>query len=424
MEQHDCDLIIVGAGAAGIAAGLTARGAGLSTRILEAASRVGGRAHTVSLGGVPFDVGCHYLHHAGRNPLAALALARDLELRFDLYALDTPGWLVRRGHREDESVRDAVEAYYDAAFDALEHEEPDDVALRELVDATSEHYPLFQAWCAAHWGAPPERLSALDAWRLEDRDHDWPVARGFGALVHDLAAELDVTLDSPVSAIQRTRQGVTVQTSGGSLSARAVLVTVSTEVLRSGVIRFEPGLPDEVQQALEGVRLGHAERIGLRTDGRVTAPDDPLGAHVLLDDGSALQLYFHEFGEPIVTAYLAGDLARDLAREEPEATVAVAKQALVDVLGESARAHVIDQVSSSWTRDPLIRGGYSTALPGRAADRRVLATAFDERVRLAGEACSIEHFGTVHGAWATGVEGVSRLIAEGLRPDLARGTQA
>jgi len=410
----DCDLVIVGAGAAGLAAGLTARAAGCSSRILEAASRVGGRAHTVAIGGTPFDLGCHYLHHATRNPLAALALTRGEAMRLDLQALDSPEWLVMDREHRPEHVRAACEAYYDDAFDVLEHDCPDDVAYSELLDTQSPYYDLFRAWCSAHYGAPPERLSARDAWMLEDLDHDWPVANGYGALIQSLADGLPIELDTPVSAIRRTNDGVEVTTPRGPVRARAVVVTVSTEVLKAEAIRFEPGLPDAVRSALDGVVLGHAERIGLRMDGRVVEPGGPLGAHVVRSGAHAMQLYFHEFGDPMVTGYVAGDLARDLAREGREATLAWAEEALVDVLGADVRRRIQERVTSAWGVDPRILGGYSVARPGRAEDRARLARPFDARVRLAGEACSIEHFGTAHGAWATGAEAVSALLTEGV----------
>lgn len=71
-------------------------------------------------------------------------------------------------------------------------------------------------------------------------------------------------------------------------------------------------------------------------------------------------------------------------------------------------------MTSGWTTDPHILGGYSIVLPGRADDRETLTEPFDARIRLAGEACSIEHFGTAHGAWATGIEQVNAWIEEGI----------
>ncbi|MEO0603654.1 MAG: FAD-dependent oxidoreductase [Myxococcota bacterium] len=414
MADTDWDLIIVGAGAAGIGAGITARAAGLSAKVFEAAPRIGGRAFTRRLGGLPFDVGCHYLHHVGRNPFAAVALARKLPLRYDLAALPTAGVLVRHGERSSEAERQAAEEVFEAAFDVLEHEAPDDVALSTLLDTASPHYPLVRAWFAAHYGSPPERMSALDLWRNEDGPYDWPVASGYGALITSLGEELDVALETPVTEVRRAKRRVEVVTAQGTATARAVLVTVSTEVLRAGAIRFSPGLPDAVTTALDGVRLGHAERVGFHTQGRLVGEDFPLGAHVEFGDGQALQLYLHEFGDPIVTVYLAGEVARDLATEGSGAVIEVAEQAIVDVVGEKARSRLGGRMTSGWTTDPHILGGYSIVLPGRADDRETLTEPFDARIRLAGEACSIEHFGTAHGAWATGIEQVNAWIEEGI----------
>ncbi|MEM6930961.1 MAG: NAD(P)/FAD-dependent oxidoreductase, partial [Myxococcota bacterium] len=409
------DLIIIGAGAAGIGAGITARAAGLSAKVFEAAPRIGGRAYTASLGGLPFDVGCHYLHHVGANPFASIALARQLPMRFDLPSLPSAGVLVRNGQRRPEPEREALEDYFEASFDVLEDDEAlDDVALSERLDTSSPHYPLLRAWFAAHYGSPPERMSALDLWRHEDTPYDWPVSTGYGALIAGLGTDLDVALDVPVTEVRRVRGGVEVVTDQGTATSKAVLVTVSTEVLRAGAILFTPGLPDAVTTALDGVRLGHAERVGFRTQGRLVGEDFPLGAHVEFGDGQALQLYLHEFGDPLVTVYLAGEVARDLATEGSDAIFEVAEQAIVDVVGGDARSELGERVTSGWTIDPRILGGYSIVLPGRAHARETLAEPFDGRIRLAGEACSIAHFGTAHGAWATGIEQVNSWIEEGL----------
>src|ERR1700742_2517844 len=72
--MSDVDLIIIGAGAAGLAAARTARETGLTCHLLEASHRIGGRAYTEELApGIPFDLGCHWMHSASLNPFVPIA---------------------------------------------------------------------------------------------------------------------------------------------------------------------------------------------------------------------------------------------------------------------------------------------------------------------------------------------------------------
>ena len=83
------DVVVIGAGSAGIAAALTARAAGLEVLVLEAMDRIGGRAFTdTTTFGSPFDVGCAWLHKADDNPYTAWARAQGFTLRAHEYDLE------------------------------------------------------------------------------------------------------------------------------------------------------------------------------------------------------------------------------------------------------------------------------------------------------------------------------------------------
>jgi len=176
--ETDLDLVIVGAGAAGIGAGLVAQAAGLRFRILEAADRIGGRAHTVVRRGTPYDLGCHYLHNASRNPFAVTALARRQTLSLHLTHADLPEELYRSGVRQDAAARAACSAYYQASDSAFEAA-AGDVAGSSVIDTDSPFYDVYTGWCAAMNGVPPERLSTEDIQRYKAMPEDWPVKDGY-----------------------------------------------------------------------------------------------------------------------------------------------------------------------------------------------------------------------------------------------------
>lgn len=429
----ELDLVIVGAGAAGIGAGLQARAAGLDFALLEAADRVGGRAHTIHLPGHlpghlpshlpghpsdkpydpghPYDLGCHYLHSASRNVFATRALARGLTLDMTLNAEETPGAYYRDGVLQDEAARIDCRDSYDRFFTAIDEAEgaEGDVAAASLTDRDGPHYDAITAWCAAINGVPPERYSTADSHGYHRAPEDWPVKEGYGALIASFAEGLPVYLNCPAEAIDRSGTRVQVETPDGTLSAKAVIVTLSTAALRSGAIRFTPDLPASLQTALEQVPMGYAERVALVADGPFV--DEAVYAHVVPKAGPGIGLMFQEFDLPIIGAYIAGDIALDLARDGGrDALIAYAEEASCEILGSDIRRRLVHRRSSCWSTDPLIQGGYAAALPGCYAARSVLRERFDDRVRLAGEACSPHAFTTAHGAYESGVSAVSALF--------------
>lgn len=407
------DMIVVGAGAAGIGAGLTARAAGLKVQILEAANRIGGRAHTVRDHGIAYDLGCHFLHCASRNPFSLAALARGEILTMHHTHDSFPPTLYRDGVLQDEETRAACARYYGECHDrALLAER--DVSVEDVIDSTSPFHDFYVGWSGAMVGVPPDRVSTEDLKEYSETEEDWPVRDGYGALICSFADGLPIRTGCKVTAIDRSGKDVRVETVDGTLTARSVVVTVSPEVLRSGSIRFTPDLPDSVRAALDDVRLGFAERVALFTDGPVMEP--PVIAHVMPRAGHMIGINFHEFGQNTIGGYLAGDLAADLAREGGRAAlIDYTLQAAVEILGSDLTRRILGSVSSCWSTDPNILGGYSAALPGRFSARAALRDPFDDRLTLAGEACSPDYFSTAHGAYISGTEAVSRMLQGGLR---------
>lgn len=411
--KTDVDLVVVGAGAAGIGAGLAARGAGLSCRILEAAPRIGGRAHTARAAGVAYDLGCHFLHDAARNPFTLIALQRGLRVNTAHNRVEYPQAYYHGEQRQSEATRAAYAAYCRASFAAMEGVDGDRAA-SEAIDTDSPFYSDFRSWCAAIYGAVPEKLSTRDAANGGDAPGDWPVLDGYGALIASLAEPLPVTLSCPVTKIDRSGTAVLVETPHGTISARAVVITVSTTVLRQGGIAVTPAVPDSILEAAVALPLGTAERTCLVLDGPA-GDGASVFAHVRRpDSGLLMGLSFNEGGAPTLGGYFAGDHAEELVRAGGAAALlAETERAAADVFGSAIRTRIVARLSSAWTVDPLIGGGYSLALPGRADARKVLATPFDARVRLAGEACDPTAYGTAHGAYRSGVRAVAQLIEEG-----------
>lgn len=412
---REVDIAIVGAGAAGLAAARRARDFGLSFTVVEAKARIGGRAHTdTETFGVPWDRGAHWLHSAAINPLTRIAealgepyLKRETFRNGNLHLGSR--WASAR-EREDCNARmeasfDAVHALGEAGFD---------VPAAQALDRSGRWYRLIEHVHEAISAFPPERISALDLAHYRDSGENWPLQRGYGALIAAYGASVPVSLETPVTSIDWRDKGVVLETPKGALKARAVIVTVSTNVLARGLIRFSPVLPDTLQAALESVPTGGADKVALQFSRNVFGlPDTSHASFIDERDPArhAMSFQIRPFGSELAIAYLGGRFAEDVEAAGEAVMIDMARAALADMFGSSILDHVVMAAATGWNGDPHTLGAYSSALPGCADQRAVLARPLDEKVFLAGEAVHPFWFSTVQGAFLSGVDAVERAAA-------------
>ncbi|MGH1572863.1 flavin monoamine oxidase family protein [Methylobacterium sp. P31] len=392
-------VVIVGAGSAGLAAAVALRAAGQGVTLLEARERIGGRTFTDRALGpdCPFDAGAEYIHWAEHNPWAPIA--RAAKARF----AREDGW-ARTLTIDGRPATDAEKASRRAGFsglDALLTPKAGDPSLAEAARAGGPDAERAAAGLSRlSLGEDPERVSAVDYDRLWSGTDLW--VDGYGDLVARHFADLPVRLGCPVRAIDWSGRNVRVETAQGILSAAAVIVTVPVGVLKSGALRFVPGLPDGPQAALEGLHMGAYTKIGLRLDtSRIDAA--AFGDAVSIATGGPT-LYFEmgPFGRPLAVANLGGDLARDLCRAGEAAAVALATERLGALLGKKAKGAVLAGRLAGWWTDPHACGSYSVAAPGHAEARNRLREPVGGRVFFAGEALAGGGAMTVGGATLDG----------------------
>lgn len=410
---RETDILVIGAGAAGLAAASALRVADANFLVIEASGRRGGRAWTdhETFPGVPFDRGCHWLHSASVNPLRAEA--ERLGFRYDADFSFDDRIYYEQGRLLGEAERARIETAYGPVIDGVV-DLPPDASAADALDADDPFYPMFDHIFALITSHPAERVSALDFARAAPSPDNYPMVDGLGALVLKLAEQVPVELETPTTRIDRTGARLRVETPRGAIAARAVILTVSTGVLASGAIAFEPALPASILSAIEACPVGCCERVGLLLDQPLE--EVPPGATVRADDATAtprrpISFYAYAAEPTLATAIIGGRYADALVAEGEAAIIDYAMSELVKICGSGVRGRVRTASASGWRHDPWIRGAYSCALPGRADERAVLATLFDERLFLAGEAVSPDHYATCHGAHMTGLDAVRRALA-------------
>jgi monoamine oxidase len=411
------DVVVVGAGVAGLAAAGALRDVGVTCEVLEAAGRIGGRAwtdHPAELDRAVFDHGAAWLHMAERNKLADIARAHG-------DALGSRGQWTRRVMLGDRQATAAELAQYAAMWDRFSEvagaraaQEPD-VSVAEAVaplagETWAATVTAFESTLIA--AAPPETFSVRD-WRLNELDgSNLSVAGGLGALVARRLgpAAGEVRLLTPVNGIEWHDNGVRVRTASGEIAARACIVTVSTGVLAAGGIAFSPALPALQQAAIAGLPMGLLSKVALRAPASERfglAPGTSL--HRRVEDANEPAMFFQAWpgGADHVVGFFGARTAWELARAGTAAAEAFARAELDRLLGRGAGAAFGPAVVTQWGTDPWHRGAYAYATPGNVAARAAMDAPVG-RLVFCGEAwCTDGLAGTVGGALLSGERAAS-----------------
>ncbi len=404
------DVAVVGAGAAGLAAGLTLQAAGARFVVLEAAARTGGRAYTDTESfDQPFDLGCHWLHSAKTNPFVPIADQLGFPYRTTHVRLVRNLW--HAGRFADPAELDAAQEEVDAAFDAVRDagEAGHDVAARDVVAPDGPWGALSRHWLSLMTASPPERISTRDFAAYHDTEDNWPVLAGYGALVRKHGAAVPVTLQCPVHRIDWSGEGVSLDTPQGRVTARSVIVTVPTAVISEGRLVFSPRLPPELDEAFASLTLGVAEKVAIAFDRDVFGFTERTGVTVLGPDPVSFQIL--PGPRPLAVGHMAGDYASRRLADGPLALEEAVLDALKAAFGTAIAAHAGTRRATNWAGDPLIGGAYSCALPGCAHLRARLRDVVGGRIHFAGEAVRAHDFSTCHGAHLSGIEAARRALA-------------
>ncbi|GEP10044.1 flavin monoamine oxidase family protein [Methylobacterium gnaphalii] len=405
------DVVVVGTGAAGIAAARRLIEVGISVAVLEARDRIGGRAVTTGLRGHPIDLGAHWLHAGPVNPLVALGHARGERLR----KAPQPGHLMigRRTGRPEE--RRAFLRAFDLADGAMTlgaTATSEDRAVGSLIpDGLGPWRDRIDLVHTLVSGRPLDEVSLHD-WPSLEYGENYFIDGGYGAYLARLAQELPIVLQKPVTRIDRSDSGVTVETAdGATLSAKAVIVTVPIMVLQAS-IRFTPALPPEIRAAIDGFTSGIYEHAVLHWPSAPFQGRDRLATVVggrhrppgLLTRIDGTPFHYFEMDAAMAEALDGKAVPADAARH-------LVRQVLAEHVGYRALHDLSIPAVTEWRRDPWSRGSWAVVPPGHAPARVALKASVDERLWFAGEALSREQWGTVGGAYAEGTRAADEIAA-------------
>lgn len=404
----DPDVAIVGAGSAGIAAARRLLASGLTVTVLEARDRMGGRTVTRRFKGHPVDLGAHWLHAGPINPLVKLGHLRGEPLR---RAPVNGHFFVRGrpGSRVERAALDRAFAMADRAMTQAAKTCEDQPAARTLPPMG----PQGRRVAAIHGlvsGRPLDEVSLHDFPSMEYADNLF-IAGGLGAYLDRLGHDLPVRLGTAVHAIDWSGRGVRIDSSAGTLQARAVIVTTPMAVLQQEAIRFAPALPNRMGEAVHGFTQGVYEHVILHWPDTPFRGADRLASLTgtrrqppgLLTRIDGTPFHFFELDQPTAAAF---------DRRDPHAPYRYAREVLAEHFGYRAIRNLSAVHHTTWRHDPWSRASWAVVPPGLYAIRDVLKAPVGDRIWFAGEALSRAQWGTAGGAWEEGERAAGEVMAQ------------
>ncbi len=409
--MNDVDVIVVGAGAAGLAASRRLLAAGCRIATIEARGRIGGRIWTEpDCHGLPFDHGASFIHAEHINPWTTIArrlrVATEIDPRRRLLLVGT------RPASEAE-LADLMAARAQALDQVIAAAQGGRaVSIAEAVQSTGPWAAQAQV-ALGPWllGAENDVADAAEfANSVSGRDR--LVGIGYGKLVAAYGRGLPVKLDTAVQQIDYRGPGVVVETTAGRLRGRLAIVTLPVGVLAAEWVRFEPALPLDKQRAIEALPMGLLAKIALCFEGDPFGRGDTFYLHRQTTDQRAALYLMRPCGQDLVLAFVGGDLARELEQAGEAAAGTFVLDPLLEIFGHKLKTRLRGVRQTRWGIDPFALGSYAVARPGGAAMRTVLARPVADRLLFAGEACAADGWAaTAAGAHRSGKRAACQALA-------------
>jgi monoamine oxidase len=399
---READIVVIGAGAAGIAAARRIQAANRKVIVVEATGQVGGRCLTDTTSfEVPFDRGARWMYNPDTNPMIKLARAAGLEV----YSAPL-GQKIRIGRRNaragetEEFLAALVRA--NRAIDEASRGKADVACASVLPKDLGDWAGTAEFVLGANaTGKDLKDVSAIDKARAQERTAAIACRQGLGTLIAKLGEQVPLTLATPASRIDWSNRDVTVETRAGKIVARAAVVTVSSNVLAAGNIKFTPEIPKRHLDAAAKLSLGSFDHIALQL------PGNPLGLardDIIVEQSNSTRtaLLFANMGaSSLCSIDVAGSFGRDLSAQGEAAMVAFAVEWLTKLFGSEVAAAVKKSSATRWNAAPFVQGAMSCAVPGGQGSRKILTEPIG-CMFLAGEATHETLWGTVDGAWESG----------------------
>ncbi len=438
MEEIFADVIVIGAGAAGLAATRALTATGHDVVLLEARDRIGGRVHTLYPQGWPgpVELGPEFVHGGNR-------VLWDILKQHRLPARHAPPrhWLSRSGQlvalpdlaKQIEGITARIDPKRRESFAAFLRREGGNFSAEDR-DLAANFVEGFEAAPLAQMSAP-----ALAGETLDDSEQ-YLLGRGYATVMDALAADavparMQCHLGRVVRKVIWKRGEVVVETrttpqaEPARFHARAAVITLPLGVLQlergaAGAVIFEPDL-GPTRRVIRRMRMGHVLRVILRFDQRqwpALVPEEFGRARARSPFGfihsriAGLPVAWSLGSPGIVTSWGGGPAALELAGRSDDEIAEVAIRSVAELFHRPTplvERALVDWRLHNWNRDPFSRGTYSFTAVGQEEAPAQLREPVADTLYFAGEATSDgAETGTVHGALASGVRAAEAIAKQ------------
>jgi monoamine oxidase len=395
------EVVIIGAGAAGIAAARRLAAAGRRYVVIEARDHIGGRCVTdIESFDVPFDRGAHWIYLPDSNPVTKLTPGPGI----DIYPAPQ-SQKVRIGLRyaREGELEDFLAAQVRTTRAIDEVARKADIPCEQAVPADLGDWRPAVEFVLGPYACAKDlaHVSSFDFARAAERNAAAFCKQGFGALVAALGQGLNIHLSTPATAVD-ARGALTVQTAKGAIAARTAIVTVPTNVVASGGLKFNPALGHHQIDAFGRMSLGSYDHIALELNGNPLGLDSDDLVFQKSTDTHTAAILANVSGTELCLIDVAGAFGRDLSAQGEAAMIDFAVNWLAGLYGSEVKSAIGRKHATRWNADPFALGAWSAAVPGSQFARRQLLEPIADDIWYAGEAAHETLWGTVGGAWQSG----------------------
>jgi monoamine oxidase len=427
----NADVVIIGAGAAGIAAAVELQSTNLTFVILEARNRIGGRAHTdqETFTPTPIDLGASWIHSYGpenvlfnyheyfkvdqkQNGMASTRLCLDYDGQpftsetlydaRDIYTQIYDRLESFNKNNEDQSIEQVIQSEYERLLTTNGPVK----RLADLYLSGSEQYDgsNFAYLSAKYWGVG------------SGSGGDRSVSFGYGNLLERIAHHhnLPIRLNTLVTKINTTdphRIGITIANDSSIIYCHRVIITIPLGCLKKETILFEPPLPDWKRDAINRMGMGLMNKLIVQFSNNFWNPNVQVFSHACNERRGRFRFTLC-IPPPanILILFVTGIFALELEMLTDTQILEQVMSFLRKIFPGTVIPDPINYKFTRWAHDPLAYGSYSNFAvhTGPHTIEQLARATSDERVQWAGEHANIddgtEHwsFGCVHSAFQSG----------------------
>ncbi|MDX5476780.1 MAG: FAD-dependent oxidoreductase [Bacillaceae bacterium] len=415
-DKEDISVTVVGAGISGLRAAQLLQQEGINVKVLEASDYIGGRLKTNRSFSFPFDEGGSWIHTPIGNPLTEIATKSKTktiiteENNIILYN--------EHGKRISHNLYLKEKKRFMTALNSLSRYGELGKSFAEINNKYfSRDYDLLQRFILSTYLS----LNIADIHHLSSKYYDIGkvfqgsdtfLISGFDSLINYLATDLDVIINTRVLEIDYTDSKVHIKTSTTEYISDYVIVTVPLGVLKKGLIRFNPELPKEKQEAINKIGFFHVNKVFLQWETSFWDEEQFIGmtSHSVQKFNYFVNVNKMDPTQNVLITFAYGDEARKMEEKKDEVIIEEVMQILKVMYGNSI-PYPTSILRSNWINNENTYGSYSfPTVDTIPLHFDHMAETIENKVFFAGEHTIKDYFSYAHGAYLSGHREADKII--------------